>query len=183
MAGQQQARTGSVPVQWGAVHGAVAFVLGYALTYALLAVEDVTDTFDQTVEFVGWIFFNAQFVGIEGGGDATANWLSFLAGTEDGIGLPAIAFSGLIAVVLIGAGYRLAATVSGPQTTTDEATVDGAAIVAGYLPLVVLGALLFEISQAGTSFSPDIFAAVLLAGIVFPAFLGAIGGYLAVRTA
>jgi hypothetical protein len=137
MAGQQQTRTGSVRVQWGAVHGAVAFVLGYALTYALLAVEDVTDTFDETVEFVGWIFFNAQFVGIEGGGDATA----------------------------------------------DEATVDGAAIVAGYLPLAFLGALLFEISQAGTSFSPDIFAAVLLAGIVFPAFLGAIGGYLAGRTA
>ena len=56
-------------------------------------------------------------------------------------------------------------------------------IAIGYLPLAFLGALLFEASEPPfTDTMPDIFAAVLLAGIVFPALIGALGGYYAVRS-
>jgi len=89
----------------------------------------------------------------------------------------------VVALIVFAAGYFLATSFYSPAMTTDEGTVYGASIVVGYLPLSFLGALLFETSQGFSGEgTPDIFAAVLLAGIVFPAIIGALGGYYAVRS-
>jgi len=178
---QQQVQEDSGPPLFqGALYGAAAFVVGYLLTYFLLFIEDATEGENQ-IEGVGQIFFNAQLVGTDYGEAATRDGLEMLAGSPD-FTLPAFLFTLVIGVVITGSGYALTRSMAQPQTTTDEGTVIGASILAGYLPLSFLGALLFEISESGFSSSPDIFGAVLLAGIVFPALLGAIGGYLAIRT-
>lgn len=179
---QQQRGQTSVPLQQGALYGAGAFVAGYVVTYLLMMIEVSTDTVDSTFEFAGWLFFNAQFVRIEGNGPGTFDVLAILAAADE-IGLPSLLFTAVVALVVFAAGYLLARSFHYPDMTADEGTVYGASIVVGYLPLAFLGALLFEASESGVpGGTPDIFAAVLLAGIVFPAIVGALGGYYAVRS-
>jgi len=183
MAAQQQGQVqGSIPLQQGALFGAGAFIAGYLVTYLLMMAQVPSDTYEDSFEYAGWLFFNAQFVRIEGDGPATADVLTSLAAT-DVIGLPALAFTIIVALIIFGSGYLLTSRLRAPETTTDEGTVYGASIVVGYLPLAFFGALLFETSIGqGNEGTPDIFAAVLLAGIVFPAIIGALGGYYAVRS-
>jgi len=179
---QQQRGQASIPLQPGALYGAGAFVAGYVVTYLLMMIEVSTDTVDNTFEFAGWLFFNAQFVRIEGSGSGTFDVLASLAAADE-IGLPSLLFTVAVALVMFAAGYLLVKSSLYPGMTTDEGSVYGASIVVGYLPLAFLGALLFEGSESGLSGgTPDIFAAVLLAGIVFPAIIGAVGGYYAVRS-
>jgi hypothetical protein len=179
----QQQTQSTLPLQQGALYGALAFVVGYALSYAYLLVagSDFLDSdivSENMLQLVGWVFFNAQFVRIElDQTPATFDLLGQLASTEV-LQLPALLLTVLLAVLLIAAGYRVADAVSSPQTTVDQGTVFGATIVTGYLPLVFFGALLFEASSVGGR--PDVFGGVLLAGILFPALLGALGGHLAV---
>jgi hypothetical protein len=181
---QTQPQQSVLPLQQGALYGGLAFVIGYALSYLYLFVagSDFLNSDavgDSTLQLVGWVFFNAQFVRIElDQTAATFDLLGQLAST-DVLQLPALLLTVLIGVVLIAAGYRVADAVGGPQTTVDQGTVFGATIVTGYLPVVFFGALLFEVSNFGGR--PDVFGAVLLAGILFPALLGAVGGHLAVR--
>lgn len=177
---QQQVQGDSGPPLFqGGAAGAAAFVIGYALTYLLLTIEDAVADENQ-FEAVGQIFFNAQLVGTDIGSAATRDNLGALASNPD-FTLPAALFTLVIGIVLAGSGFALARWIAGPDTTTDEGTVMGASIVVGYLPLCFLGALLFEVSAGEQTATPDIFGAVLLAGIVFPALLGAVGGYLAIR--
>lgn len=182
MSTQQQQGGPSIPLQEGALYGAAAFVAGYAATFLLMLIDVPSDLVEDQFEFAGWLFFNAQFVQIEGDGSATVDVLAFLAASEE-MSFPALLFTVVVALVIFAAGYLLARSFRSPEMTTDEGTVYGASVVVGYLPLAFLGALLFETSPGlfgeGT---PDIFAAVLLAGIVFPAIIGALGGYYAVRS-
>ncbi len=181
---QTQSQQPTLPLQQGALYGALAFVVGYALSYLslLVASDDFlnSDTVgDSTLQFVGWVFFNAQLVRVElEQTAATFDLLGQLA-TTDVLQIPAVLLTVLIGLVLIAAGYRVADAVGGPQTTADQGSVFGATIVTGYLPVVFFGAILFEVSSVGGR--PDVFGAVLLAGIIFPALLGAVGGHLAVR--
>lgn len=185
MATQQQSQSQSdpgLPFQQGVLYGALAFGIGYALSYLYLFVGtsdflDAQKVSDNTLQIVGWVFFNAQFVEVElDQTAATSDVLGGLAASQE-LELPAVLLTFLIGVLLLAAGYRVADAVRGPRTTTDEGSVYGATIVAGYLPIVFFGALLFEVSDIGR---PDMFGAVILAGLIFPAFLGAIGGHLAV---
>jgi hypothetical protein len=189
MSGQQQTqRQSGPPLKLGVVFGGAAFVVGYALTYGLLVADGALEGVEDSFQYAGWVFFDAQFVEADVGGPATVDTLSFLS-RSDALSFPALTFTVLIGLVILAAGYFLTSSYMVPGTTTDEGTVYGASIAVGYLPFAFLGALLFEVEWAASAFTeassgtPDIFGAVLLAGIVFPALLGAVGGYLAVRRA
>jgi len=86
--------------------------------------------------------------------------------------------------VLIGAGYLLTSRVSTPGSSVADRMEAGMTIAVGYLPLAFFGGFLFEdetMLGSSNSVSPDIFAGVLIAGLLFPLVFGAIGGYLSDR--
>lgn len=180
--------TESVPFVPAAAAGLLAWVLGYVFTYLLVgsevresALNRFVEAFEgdpATYELVGWAFYNAHFVDVvyEGftGRFLPANYV----GGEDGL-------TPLLYVVppllLVAAGLAVA-RYQGATEPTDGA-VAGVLVVPGYLVLAVAGAFLFEVAAAGTTGRPDLLPAIFIAGLVYPAVFGAVGGVLAAVTA
>ncbi|MEF8821711.1 MAG: hypothetical protein V5A52_05490 [Halovenus sp.] len=171
----------------GAVGGAVAWLLGYALTYLLAAPEieespiqeiiEVVQGEPATYELVGWTFYNAHFVdtvfqGIPVFGDVTRN---FIGG--DG-------FSELLYLIPVGLLVTTGLAIGRAQDARElsEGVVAGMTIVPGYLLLSAIGVVLFEIGMEGVSGAPALLPAIVLAGIVYPVVFGGIGGVLAAVT-
>jgi hypothetical protein len=175
------------------VAGAAAWIAGYVLTAIVVVtnqspeLQEIAENVDGDAggfEFVGWVFFNEHFVDtilradFLGFGGSRA--VSFIGG--DG-------FTPLLYVVPIAllAGAGLAIGRSQGVTETGEGALSGALVVPPYLVLSVIGAYLFRVSTEalGASFSgePELLSAILLAGIVFPAVFGALGGIVAANTA
>jgi len=168
----------------GAALGAAAYVLGYLVTYVTQrgSVEERLGGFNFVAELlggdpipawkgVGWLFYNAHFVdtAIPGfGGTRTQNFVA----NADG-GSLALLFL-LPPLVLLGAGVASAA-LSRAASAADGATV-GALAVVGYLPLAIVGVLAFGYAVGDGTIAPDAITAVLLAGAVYPAVLGGLGG-------
>ncbi|MFD1634253.1 hypothetical protein ACOZ4L_00805 [Haloplanus ruber] len=184
--------TGDLPLVEGVVAGAAAWIVGYLLTALVVLARldrselgDISDNVGggNSIDFIGWVFFNSHFVGtvVEAGflGFGGSNTTSFVGG--DG-------FTPLLYLVpvalLIGAGLAVG-RARGVAGTTDGA-VAGSLVVLPYLALSIIGAMLFRVSTEGlgASFSgrPELLPAVLLAGVVFPAVLGALGGIVAGNT-
>jgi len=82
----------------------------------------------------------------------------------------------VVPVFLIAGGYRLArgAREDDPSPVADG--INGALLVAGYLPLAVIGSFVFELSQNGSSVTPELNSAVLIVGLLYPIGFGAVGG-------
>ena len=170
----------------GAAGGAVAFLLGYGLTYAWTApaVEDalrgvnaVADLLGgaaaPTWKAVGWLFYNAHVVSTRvpavGGGDRLVNFIG-----QAGDGSYVLLYA-LAPVLLALAGAAVARYDNADRTGTAAAA--GAAVVVGYLPLAVVVALLVGHGFGGdVRVAPDLVTAVAVAGVVYPAFFGALGG-------
>lgn len=173
----------------GAGGGAVAWLVGYALTYALgsgmveRALQRVNFFADllggdpvPTWKSVAWLYFNAQFVSAEvtglPGGTQTVD---LLAQSESGTGPlfylipPVVLFVTALVVTYV-------MRVEGPR----ESLLSGVSTVGGYLLLSVVFAFL-----AGHAFGADVQAAptlvtaVVLAGLVYPAVFGGLGGAVA----
>jgi hypothetical protein len=170
----------------GAAGGAVAFVLGYLFTYVLTSSEIRNSVAQQLVEFatgdpgtwkiVGWVFYNGHFVSTNVPGLFGTSSVNLIGEVE--------AFSAVLYVIppllLLAAGV-----FAGRQASADDpasGATSGALVLAGYLPLAVVGAFLFVISAGDTSAGPDLITAVLLAGAVYPAVFGAVGGAVAGAT-
>ncbi|MDT3436262.1 hypothetical protein [Haloarcula sp. 1CSR25-25] len=172
----------------GALAGAAAFVLTYVLVYAL-SIATVQDALLTTVaeafgddraawKIVGWVFFNAQFVTTTItvtvpflGGTSAVN---FIAETES---LSPVLYL-LPPAVLTAAGIATA-RIDG-ATDIGRAVRVGTAVVLGYLPLAVLGAVLFTVSAGDSGQgAPTLLTAVVLAGVVYPAVFGSVGGAIA----
>ncbi|ACM57433.1 transport system permease protein [Halorubrum lacusprofundi ATCC 49239] len=167
----------------GAAAGAVAYVLGYLVVYVtqgdriaegLSGVNFFTELFGgdpiSTWQAAGWLFYNAHFVdtmspGVFGGAQSTN-----LIMEADGGSLLFILPPLLLLVAGVVAGR--AAGASDPA----EGAQAGAFVLTGYLPLAVIGAFLFRYTVGDGSVAPDLITAVLLAGAVYPAVFGAIGG-------
>jgi len=79
---QQQGGQASIPLREGALYGAGAFVAGYVATFLLMVIDVSSDLIEDQFEFAGWLFFNAQFVRIEGDGSATVDILTVLVASE-----------------------------------------------------------------------------------------------------
>lgn len=170
----------------GGASGVLAFLLGYVLTYAWKApaVQESLSGINAIAELaggqaiptwkaVGWLYFNAHVVATRvpalGGGDRLVN---FISASDDGS--LALLYVLVVAVLLL-AGAAVARY--GPADRVGTAAAAGATVVVGYLPAVVVGAFLFAHTLGGdVTVAPDLVTAVALAGVVFPAFFGAVGG-------
>ncbi|WP_049983586.1 hypothetical protein [Halorubrum sp. BV1] len=169
----------------GAGLGAATYVLGYLVTFLtqsgrvedqLRGVNFFADLFGRdpipTWQGVGWVYYNAHFVDTEipalVGGARSMNLISQADGGSLGwlFVLPPL----LLFVAGIAAGRFSGATdaVVGARS--------GALVVAGYLPLAVIGAFLFRRAMGDGTVAPTLVTAVLLAGAVYPAVFGSIGG-------
>jgi cytochrome c biogenesis protein CcdA len=95
------------------------------------------------------------------------------------------AFSAMLYLVpvllLFGAGLAIGRRTAGEQDYGDAAAA-GATVVAGYLPLAVIGAVLVQVQSGSSTAGPDLLLAVVLAGLVYPAVLGALGSVVAFAT-
>ncbi|MFB6107043.1 MAG: hypothetical protein ABEJ70_08720 [Halobacteriaceae archaeon] len=160
--------------------GLAAWLAGYALTYALTAPRVRASLVNRlaqalsgeatTWRVVGWIFYNAHVVDtrIEAGifGSGAVN---FVGGDS---------FSPLLyalpPVVLVAAG-ALAARVADVDRSGAAVALATAPLVGGYLLLTVAGLVAFPVVASGASAGPDPVAAVVLAGLVYPAVFGGVG--------
>jgi len=171
----------------GAVAGAAAYVFGYLSTYVtqqnqvdeqLAGFNFLADLFGSDPipawQAVGWLFYNAHFVDTE---------IPSLVGSGRSLNLIAEADGGSLALlyvvpplVLLVAGLA-AGRLAGASTPLDGAK-SGVLVLAGYLPLAVIGAFLFRYSVGDGSVAPDLITAVLLAGVVYPVVFAGAGGAL-----
>ncbi|ELY57011.1 hypothetical protein C493_09293 [Natronolimnohabitans innermongolicus JCM 12255] len=155
------------------------------LTFVLLLVDSAIELEgeDYLLETVGMVFYNAQFVDTELSDGSTTETITMLS--EMGPDFPELAYTLVPVCLLVGAGYLVARGASDNETTAEDGLKVGASVVVGYLPLVLVGTTLFEVSEdvfdATFTAGPATGSAVLLAGLAFPIVLGAIGGYLSQR--
>lgn len=173
------------PIGRGTVAGVVAFVAGYLVTYLWQAahVREWLDGVNAILQFfggeslpawkaVGWVFFNAHFVRTQiptVGGTRTQN---YIASGE----FPALLYAVPI-VLLVATGFLLVR--SRHPTDLQDGAIDGATIAIGYAGAAIVGVFGFGATRGEVTVAPDPVTGVLLAGIVFPLVLGAIGGALA----
>lgn len=177
-----------LPLVPAAVVGVLAWVLGYVFTYLLVG-SDVRESdlnrfveaFEgdpATYELVGWAFYNGHLVDVVYEGFGGVFLPASYIGGEDGLTPLLYAIPPLL---LVAAGLAVGRYQG--VTEVDDGAVAGALVVPGYLVLAIVGAVLFEVSAAGTTGRPDLLPAVFLAGLVYPAVFGAIGGVAAAFTA
>lgn len=176
-----------VPLAVGAVAGLVAWILGYLLTYLITSGSIRESGLGQLLEFlgedgavyklVGWVFYNSHFVETVVDGAPVAVAGNAIGGDQG--------FTPLLFVVppalLLAAGLAVA-RFQGVETSRDG-ILAGVAVVPAYLVLSVVGAFLFTISAGPATGRPDLLLAVLLAGVVYPALFGGIGGVIGGTTA
>ncbi len=176
------------PLTAGLAAGAAAWLAGYALTYLLVAPEirestlaRVVELFgdgEATPELVGWVFFDAHLVDVVVDAGVLGTETLDLVGGEGGVALLLYAVPpGL----LVAAGVAVVRAL-GRVDPADGAVV-GAAVAAGYLPLCAVGAVLARVEAAGAVGQPDLLPAVVVAGLLYPAVFGALGGAVAAATA
>jgi hypothetical protein len=190
----------------GGIYGVVTYIVGYLLTLALYSIDnDIGDNIGGSTpatDGTGWIFYNAhfvktQFTGTSGDFDSEITGeINFLlednaefsgAGEAvtlsfDGTGLPELFYLSIPVIVLVAGGYMLLQNSESLVSSSQEAMKIGATIVTGYFPLAVLGAILFEYTEndGGVELTgePNLATAAVIAGLLFPIILGAVGGYL-----
>ncbi|ELZ96782.1 transport system permease [Haloferax mucosum ATCC BAA-1512] len=165
----------------GAVSGLGAALLGYLVTYLVTSSTIENSAASQILEVlgsdlsawkvVGWVFMNAHGV---------TTTFPGLFGTTSSANLieNAQAFSPVLYVVpvvaLLAAG-AVAAVASGASSAKSGAMAGGATVL-GYLPVALVGIALFAITIGDATARPDPVTSALLAGLVYPAVLGVIGG-------
>lgn len=177
----------SRPFVESGVAGTVVWVLGYVFTYLLVATDLESSPLNRFVEFfegesatyelVGWVFYNAHFVDISYSGIRVFSPPRSFIGGEDG-------FTVLLYLIppalLIAAGLAIGRYQG--VTEPNAGAITGALVTPGYLILSIVGAFLFTVSVGGASGAPDLIPAVFIAGLVYPAVFGSIGGVLAAVT-
>lgn len=205
-----------VPLLGGAVFGALAYVCGFVTTYLLVVADGgleasaVIETsfgdvglFDlgfpqpepSTVEFSGWIFYNAHFVETVFSPDipTTANPESGALGESRNLlssastQIPELLYYLVPVVLLAGCGYLLARRNT--VHSLREAAKTGVTLLGGYFPLALLGTFLFTASKAGerngievTTTGGPTLGTVLVVAAVFPILFGTAGAWLAISS-
>jgi hypothetical protein len=153
----------------------------------LLVDEAVADT-----TWAGWLFANAHLVPL-----TTGNF-PFSAGTlvpNILLAAPASRYLLLFAVppiTLCLAGALVSRHTTRGLTTISpsldlrlpNSAVRGTGITMGYLPCVVVGAVLFSATTVDARvemLAPDLFLSLLVAGLLYPMVFGGLGGWLATK--
>ncbi|MDH5019620.1 transporter [Halobacterium rubrum] len=173
----------------GAAAGAVAYVVGYLVTYLWQSgsVEESLQAYNAIVDLlggdpipgwqaVGWLYYNAHNVAFTtpalGSGRVSQNLVA------DG-NAPMLLYL-VPVVVLLAAGFVVAR--AGDASDAEGGVRAGAAVTLGYAVLAVVGLFLFRYSVGDTTVHVDYALGVLLAGVVYPAVFGGLGGVLGAVT-
>jgi hypothetical protein len=176
------------PYAAGFVGGVAAFVAGYLVTF-LVEGRDIGGVFGGLDEIpiseiplpadwqvIGWYFYQMHNVGTE-------VTVSFVGRSETyTLSSPVEPWLALVPVAaLLIAGFGVARTTN--AETLERGAFAGATVAVGYFVLVVAFALLvgWSVSRVGGSISvgPNPVPAALLAGVLYPVVLGAVGGAVA----
>lgn len=179
----------------GALVGALAYVVSYALTFAFVVLDGASSESLPGWKLAGQVLYSAHNVesvaAASGAGltvDRSFNLIgNELSGLSDiGSTVPAAVYYVVPVVVLLVAGLLVVRSVDGRSLPVGTGAVAGATVAVGYLVLGILGAFLFRSSGEAlgiqASIAPDLLSSVLLLGVVYPVVLGAAGGALAVAT-
>ncbi len=179
--------TDSRPFIESAVGGLTAWLLGYVLTYLLVATDIETSPLNRIIEFfegdsatyelVGWVFYNAHLVDVSYTGLGPFSPPRQFIGGEDGFTLLLYLIPPALLVI---AGLAVG-RYSG-VSELNEGALTGALVTPGYLLLSIAGVFLFTVTVGDASGAPDLVPAVLIAGIIYPVVFGAVGGALAAIT-
>lgn len=177
----------SRPYVVSAVAGVGAWLLGYLLTYLLVATDidqsalnRIIEAFDgdsATYELVGWVFYNAHLVDISYTGVSLFTPPANFVGSEDGFTVLLYLIPPAL-LLIAGLGIGRYQGVSDPQT----GAITGALLVPGYLILSIVGVFLFSVSVGDVSGAPDLVPAIAIAGLIYPVVFGAVGGAIAAIT-
>ncbi|TMT80361.1 hypothetical protein E2L06_19180 [Haloterrigena sp. H1] len=172
--------------------GVFAAVIGYLLTYLLVASEVREAVGDTVAEWkaVAWFFYEAHMVDIEVSGRIG----SFTGmSTLDLIAQSDTASATLLYVVpplvLLAAGAVLA--VRWNVTDLGEAVVAGAPVAIGYAVVMGLGAVVTESTteasalgiEASSSIAPAFLPAIVLGGVLYPLVFATAGAAIAAAVA
>ena len=161
-----------------ALGGVLAYLIGYALTYAAVGQEVSNSLASRVLEIatgdpgiwqlVGWVFYNAHYVAVEVPGLFGSTSINLVGETFS------TALQVVPPLVLVVAGVAVA--VIGDVGRPVAGGIAGVAVTLGYLPLALVGATAVGIDVGDATAGPTLVAAVLLAGLVYPLVFGAIGG-------
>lgn len=169
----------------GFVTGALAWIVGYILTYLVVAPDvrdsglnrliEALDGEPATFELVGWVFFNAHFVetvfqGLPVLGSRTASYV----GGENGFTV--LLYLVPAGTLLIG-GFLLG--MANGDTDVSGGGLSGLMALPGYALAAAVTAIGVEVTTAGATAGPDFLAALILAGIAYPIVFAGLGGVLA----
>jgi len=164
----------------GSLVGTLPWLLGYAITYLLVApnlressLNRIIETLDgapATHELVGWVFYNAHFVDVVL--DIPILGSQHTSYIGDGGFTPVLYLVPIVLLLTAGAlGARRQAAAS-----PASGGLAGLTLLPGYLVLTALGGLLFEVSVGGATGGPDLTTAIILAGLLYPVVFAGIGG-------
>jgi len=172
----------------GAAVGALAFVAGWVLA-GLLAPDGgnprgIVNVSIPAWKGAGWYFYSAHVVDLvistEAGGVSGTGTQNLIGNADDAT----VQLLYLAPPLLLGTGGAVLARTLGAAAEPEEGAKAGALVVAGYLPLACIGALLTEHTETTSVLGAEISAtwtvelvpAVLLAGLLYPLLFGALGG-------
>jgi len=182
-----------IPIGRAAGLGAAAYVAVYAVTYLFVELQEDTDfgsTDVSQMDVAGWFFYSAHFVDIKLTQNDQTSTENIISEAAD-LTVPEPIWYIVPVVILVAIGLVAAMGLDERSASAQDAALSGAAVVAGYLPLAVVGTFLFkyETEQSflgqtiSTSITPDTAMAVGLAGVAYPVVLGAVGGFLSTLVA
>jgi hypothetical protein len=160
---------GGPRVAAGIATGIGVWVVGYLVAFVLALIESAGSfgTVDlgaaATWKVVGWVLHGAHFVGVSAGG-RSVNVVTETGGIY-------LVMLGVVPLLLLLVGVMLGADGYGP--------LGGASVAAGYFPMAVVGAFLFEIPFFTVSVGPNLLTSALFMGIAYPVVFGGLGGLLA----
>jgi hypothetical protein len=180
-----------------ALAGVVAYLAGYLLTVLFVFVDGIDFGGDASwVKIAGWVFYAAHTVKLRltgaAGDSATTGtvsvfeWGSELTNLTDAV--PEILYLAVPVIVLVGTAWNLVGRLPNGRASAGTAVALGASVVAGYLPLALLGQAFFSHTETGfggaasITVGPDLLPTVLFVGIVYPVVCGAVGGIIAQQT-
>lgn len=173
-----------VPILRGTVAGAVAWILGYLVTY-LVAIDRVQGNWQaEWLQFVaedasdwkivGWLFYNAHNADIRfpSVGIFTVENQNFVAADDGSLWLLYL----VPPLLLLVAGAVITASSEDVLRSSTDAAIAGATVTVSYLVLAIVCLFVFGVTVGEGVIRPDVIPAVLLAGIVYPLVFGATGG-------
>jgi hypothetical protein len=186
----------SLPIVEGAVYGALAYAVNFAVVFGLFVYEmdergaNLANSQTELYELAGWVFYGGHRVEMTSPfASESVNYLEQMYSGSVSTTVPKLAFYAIPALGLLLAGRAVASRVTSRRATDADKVKAGATVALGYAALAVAGAATVfsvdvsafgaSLAQASGSIKPEMQSAVIFMGIAYPIVAGGLGGYLA----